>query len=228
MKNLGLHTTKEDVNAYNLSVTAGPQGFMPYWAIMTLGWAWIVTAFTGLGAVVRWMFAFGDWPHLAVWCAPRLVLTAVWAVVFVWGKAKTTAQSAAKEFVQAQRDKDERLGIAGELCDALRLRLFQDVEARERVCRVEARLWCLVEDETRVALSMKDRPAGQLEAESRAKTALTAEIDRIMAGISTLHAAVFSPSREASALEWLEAEVELAQPARPRRLQSSSTVLTTV
>ncbi len=29
MKSLGLHTTKEDVFAANLSVTAGPQGFAP-------------------------------------------------------------------------------------------------------------------------------------------------------------------------------------------------------
>ena len=179
--------------------------------------SWFVTTMAALLGFGAWVMF--EWPHLAASTLPGLSLTAVCAVIFVWGTGKQAGWTAATEFVQAQRAKDARLGLAGELCDALRLSLFQDVEARERVCRVEARLWCLVEDETRVVLSMQDRPPDQLEAESATKAALTAEIARITAGISALHAAVVSPSREASALDWLEAEVELAQPARPRMLQ---------
>ncbi len=219
MKSIDLHPTREASYAGDLDISTGPRGFMPMWAAMVLLLSWGVAAMVAILGFGAWIMA--DWPHLAASVVPGLILTAVFGVVLVVSKGKQAGWTASTALVQAQRDKDERLGVAGELCDALRLRLLQDVEARERVCRVEARLWCLVEDETRVTLSMGDRPPDQLEAETETRAALTAEIDRITADISALHAAVVSPSREVSALDWLEAEVELAQPARPRRLQSS-------
>jgi len=148
----------------------------------------------------------GGWPEfIPPWLAWTM-LPAYGALATFWLRQtlRRNVFQTASTALGAWRSKDERLSVVGSMCDVLRQRLQGDVDSQSRLSQVEARLHVLVGDELRVGRAMATSPPDASSPEAAAGAALAQEIDRLVAGISGLHAALVSPSPPPNALEWLE------------------------
>ena len=193
-----------------------PKGIMSARSVLLLSGGWALSVFlAGIGALT-WVISPFDWFYLAAMTVPALVFSLPMVLLLRWQASRSRVHKACAAMLEDGRARDDRLRIVGDLCDALRLRLHDDDYVLDRITQVEAQLWSLVEEEGRALCATDSGAPEGSESEPPAKVALTADIDRIIAGVSALHSATVSPTPAPTALDWLEAEVELAGPSRPR------------
>ncbi len=197
-----------------------PEGLLPLGVLALLAGGSFASISAFLGTVLAWAMVTmtGGEQTLIPTYIPvgALFLSLVAGPVALKDQRRRWSFRACKAALEVRRARDERLRVVGALSEALRQRLGDDDETRERLTRIEARLCLLVEDETRVLSSMEHLADQGASSEAATSAALSSEIDRLIAGVSSLHAAVVSPGAAPGALDWLEAEAELALPARPR------------